>query len=101
MANATSADKSHSTTPDKLKYYHHPFTDTFYGAYGPDRVRVTRGDQWGEFNRDGHWLEGEIRFADPTFCHWVTGEHRYNARLLAAKQKVWPLTRLGRTNKVA
>jgi hypothetical protein len=78
------------------KYYRHPSpnSNTYYGAYGPDRLRVKRGDRWGEFDRDGNWLEGEIKFADPTFCRWVTGEYIYNARLQAAKSEIFAPTRL-------
>jgi hypothetical protein len=87
-----------SLDPNKLKYYRHasPNSATYYGAYGPNRVRVKSGDRWGEFDRDGNWLAGAIRFADPTFCRWVTGEHIYNARLIAAKSELFSLTSLGR-----
>jgi hypothetical protein len=86
-----------STDPDKLKYYRHPSPNSaaYYAAYGPNRVRVKSGDRWGEFDRDGNWLDGTIRFADPTFCRWVSGEHIYNARLIAAKSKLFSLTSLG------
>jgi hypothetical protein len=35
-------------------------------------VKVERGGAWGRFTQNGDWLEGEIRYADPTFCRWVT-----------------------------
>jgi hypothetical protein len=79
-----------------LKFYRHPSSGARYAAYGANHVRVERGEQWGEFNRDGVWLEGQIRFADPTFCRWVSGEHIYNATLANAPSSVWPQTRLGR-----
>jgi hypothetical protein len=101
MQEARHAEKLPGGTASELQYYCHPFTDTYYAAYSRDRVRVRRGDEWGEFNRDGHWLEGTIRFADPTFCRWVTGEYRYNQSLMGAKEKVWPLTRMGRARNIA
>ncbi len=100
MAKAKRAKKASGTKADKLKFYHHPYSDTYYGAYGPDRVRVKRGAEWGEFNREGHWIEGPIRYADPCFCHWVTGEFIFNGRLLTTKNKVWPLTRLARSKNL-
>lgn len=86
-----------SLDPGKLKYYRHPSHNsiTYYAAYGPNRLRVKSGDRWGEFDRDGNWLEGTLRFADPTFCRWVSGEHIYNARLIAAKSELFSLTSLG------
>ena len=52
--------------------------------YTPDdggTVRVTMGNRWGRFNKDGSWLEGAIFEADPELCLWVsaprpTGHHR-------------------------
>ena len=87
------------TDPDTLKYYRHPYqSSTYYGAYGPNRLRVKRGAQWGEFDRNGSWLAGELRYADPTFCRWVSGEHIYNARLIETKAELFSLTRLGASN---
>ena len=96
MKEKTSAS-AEAGDPSSLKYYRHPSlnSNTYYAAYGPNRLRVTRGDQWGEFDRNGNWLAGEIRFADPTFCRWVSGEHIYNARLIAAKSELFALTSLG------
>jgi hypothetical protein len=57
---------------------------------------VKRGDEWGEFDRNGQWLGvGELRCADPTFCRWVTGEYLYNERLLASGTELFLTTRLG------
>ena len=87
------------TDPEKLKYYRHPYQSSYhYGAYGPNRLRVKRGTQWGEFDRNGNWLAGELRIADPLFCRWVSGEHIYNARLIETKAELFALTRLGADN---
>jgi hypothetical protein len=96
-AKAKAAKAAASTGPAaaaKLKFYRHPSSGAYYAAYDRHRVHVKRGNLWGEFDRNGNHLEGDIRYADPTFCRWVTGEHIYNERLLAAKTDVWPLTRL-------
>ena len=53
-------------------------------VYTPDddgTVRVTMGNRWGRFRKDGSWLEGAIFEADPELCLWVsaprpTGHHR-------------------------
>jgi hypothetical protein len=52
--------------------------------YTPDdggTVRVTMGNRWGRFRKDGSWVEGPIFEADPELCLWVsaprpTGHHR-------------------------
>jgi hypothetical protein len=103
MNKENSTASSETGDASRLKYYRHPSTNsnTYYGAYGENRLRVKRGDQWGEFDRNGGWLEGEIRSADPTFCRWVTSEFIYNARLRDAKSETFAPTRLGqqRTDK--
>jgi len=83
-----------ATGPDSLKFYRHPSSGAYYGAYSGNHVHVKRGNLWGEFDRNGNYIEGGIRYADPCFCRWVTGEHIYNQRITAAKTDVWPLTRL-------
>lgn len=97
QTNNQSPAYSETVDPEQLKYYRHPShnSNTYYGAYGPNRLRMKRGNQWGEFDRDGNWLAGELRFADPTFCRWVTGEHIYNAQLKATKCETFLPTRLG------
>jgi hypothetical protein len=52
--------------------------------YTPDdegTVRVTMGQRWGRFRRDGSYLEGSLFEADPELCVWVSaprpsGHHR-------------------------
>jgi hypothetical protein len=84
------------TEPGRLKYYRHPYqSTTYYAAYGPNHVRITRGEQWGEFDRNAYHLGGPLRSADPSFCRWVSGEHIDNARLREANSKIHCLTRLG------
>ena len=39
-----------------------------------DYVRVEDGERTGLFQKDGRWIEGELREADPQFCGWVAGD---------------------------
>jgi hypothetical protein len=96
MNEEASTESTGDSDVTHLKYYRHPShnSTTYYAAHGPNRLRVKRGDQWGEFDRNGNWLAGQIRFADPTFCRWVSGEHIYNARLVAAKSELFAVTSL-------
>jgi hypothetical protein len=95
MKEAAPTPSADAGDPGNLKFYRHPYQSSFYyAAYGPNRVRVKRGEQWGEFDRNGNWLDGTLRCADPTFCRWVTGEHIYNAQLIAAKSELFAPTRL-------
>jgi hypothetical protein len=50
----------------------------------------------GEFDRDGNYLAGTVRSADPCFCRWVSGEHLYNERIKAANSPWHILTRSAR-----
>ncbi len=51
----------------------HPFTKALYEQDGDGTVLVTLGDRQGRFRRDGSWIEGELREADPQLCNWVAG----------------------------
>jgi hypothetical protein len=45
-------------------------------------VLVTQVDGvWGRFRRDGSWLEGKLKEADPHFCGWVGGPVVANHRI--------------------
>jgi hypothetical protein len=37
---------------------------------GPVQVTDTQGRQ-GRFDRDGRWLSGQLRVADPELCRWI------------------------------
>lgn len=98
MSQAPEANASPDSADQvQLKYYRHPYqSTTFYGAYDGTRLRVTRGDLWGEFDRNGSYLAGPLRYADPCFCRWVTGEHLYNERIKALNPQWHIPTRLVR-----
>jgi hypothetical protein len=62
----------------------HPFTRALYESDGEGGVRVTRDGVEGRFTRDGRWLDGELREADPELCLWLsanrpTRHHRLSA----------------------
>ncbi len=52
----------------------HPFTNQLYTSLGDGTVRVEDGARWGRFQRDGQWIEGDLREADPQFCGWIAGD---------------------------
>jgi len=52
----------------------HPFTKALYIAIGDGKIRIEHDGKTGVFNRDGSWIEGEIRESDPQFCGWVAGD---------------------------
>lgn len=72
---------------ENLRFYRHPYAPLRFAAYDGQRVRVESETAWGEFTRDGVWLEGPLRHADPIFCRWVTGEHIFNQRIATAKER--------------
>ena len=49
----------------------HPLTLHSYTAESRDRIRLESRNGWGVFTANGEWIEGPIRWADPTFCRWV------------------------------
>ena len=52
----------------------HPFTRALYELQSDGTVRVVDGDKEGLFKRDGRWISGELREADPQFCGWIAGD---------------------------
>jgi len=60
----------------------HPFGRALYEQDGQGTVLVTQQDgSWGRFRRDGSWVEGELKEADPHFCGWVGGPIVANHRI--------------------
>lgn len=62
----------------KLGPIKHPFGDVLYQLTKDGHVHVKDGDREGLFTREGVWLEGEIREADPQMCVWVSNVHEPN-----------------------
>lgn len=42
---------------------------------GPVQVTDRRGSR-GRFDRDGRWVSGDLRTADPELCRWITSGGR-------------------------
>jgi hypothetical protein len=92
MADALSAEPAppgadERPVRDNLRFHRHPYAPLRFAAYDDKRVRVEGDDAWGEFTRDGVWLEGPLRHADPIFCRWVCSERIYNERIAKAKDR--------------
>lgn len=70
-----------------LHFHRHPYAPLRFAAYDRDRVRVESDTEWGDFTRDGVWLDGPLRHADPIFCRWVTGEQICKEAIAKAKDR--------------
>jgi hypothetical protein len=65
----------------------HPFTHALYERDGEGNILVTETDgRWGRFRKNGQWIEGEVREADPHLCGWVGGPVIGNHRLVDQQQ---------------
>jgi len=66
----------------------HPFTGALHERDGEGNVLVTTDDgSWGRFTKQGKWLEGELREADPHLCGWVAGPIIANHRMVETAPK--------------
>ena len=90
-----SSSEARKRNTGRLKFYRHPSSGAFYGAYDSTRVHVKRGNLWGEFDRSGTYIEGTLQSVDPCMCRWVAGEYLYNASIAKNKNSPWPMTRMG------
>ena len=52
----------------------HPFGGALYELQEDGTVLITDGDKQGLFKRDGRWISGELREADPQMCVWITNQ---------------------------
>ena len=52
----------------------HPFTAAIYELQPDGTVLNTDGDSQGLFKRDGRWISGELREADPQMCVWISNQ---------------------------
>ena len=69
----------------------HPFTRALYEPDGSGGVRVTKDGVVGHFARDGHWIAGELREADPELCIWLSANRpARHHRLSAVGRLPWP-----------
>ncbi len=49
----------------------HPFDGSRYELMDDGTIKITDGERQGLFQRDGQWISGEIRQADPQLCVWI------------------------------
>jgi hypothetical protein len=50
----------------------HPLSGDVYDLDDNGLVRVERDGRTGWFTRDGDWVSGDLRVADPELCRWMT-----------------------------
>jgi hypothetical protein len=50
----------------------HPLSGARYELEPDGTVTVSHGDRTGTFDGYGRWLAGELRWADPLLCVWLT-----------------------------
>jgi hypothetical protein len=57
----------------------HPLSGAVYDLTEDGTIRVvTRDGRTGLFDRNGVWLSGEARHADPHLCVWIGGKELPN-----------------------
>ena len=49
----------------------HPLSGSVYDIGDDGLVLVEKDGRTGRFDRDGNWIDGEIRTADPELCRWI------------------------------
>jgi hypothetical protein len=70
-----------------MRQLRHPLTGNTYEVGDDGQVLVTDGaGRRGTFNRDGAWVRGELRTADPELCQWIDSGDTLNERLLANRR---------------
>ena len=57
---------------EKRTLHRHPYSGETYMADDENRVEVTRDGISGLFTRDGEWITGKLKSADPIYCRWAT-----------------------------
>jgi hypothetical protein len=63
----------------------HPFEPDFlYQVDENGDIRVTNGNAWGVFTKEGIHLSGDIRHADPQLCVWVSNNPSADGQLRSA-----------------
>ncbi|MDA3038749.1 MAG: hypothetical protein O3C27_04310 [Actinomycetota bacterium] len=49
----------------------HPLSGAVYDVTEDGTISVTTADTWGRFDREGVWIEGDLRSCDPQMCNWL------------------------------
>lgn len=50
----------------------HPLSGSVYDLGDDGLVVVESNGRTGRFDRDGTWISGELRTADPELCRWIS-----------------------------
>ena len=64
----------------------HALSGAIYEEGGDDTVLVSKGDVSGVFGRNGDWISGELRSADPEMCRWLTSGANPSPRLKSSRR---------------
>ena len=62
-------------------FHRHPYSGELYAAHDVNRVEVIREGKSGFFTRNGQWIEGELKSADPIYCRWVSSANIVKPRV--------------------
>lgn len=49
----------------------HPLSGAVYDITSDSTIRVTTTEASGVFDRNGVWIEGDLRHCDPQMCNWL------------------------------
>lgn len=59
----------------------HPLSGAVYDVATEGAISVTHEGSWGLFDRNGVWVEGDLRTCDPQMCNWLaSGVHELAGR---------------------
>ena len=73
--------------------FNHPLTQAQYSDDNGE-IRVERNGLVGWFSRDGQWIRGVLREADPLMCLWIGG-HDFSKSLPMQNTRLHVDTRVG------
>ncbi len=69
-----------------MRQLRHPLSGAIYEVDEEGNVMVTRAGMVGVFTRNGEWLRGDLRHADPELCRWVSSGNHPSPRLRASRR---------------
>lgn len=73
----------------------HPLSGAVYDIGDDGLVVVEKDGQSGRFDREGTWVSGAVRTADPELCRWISDPRamsRHRQVIQAQEQPTAPLT---------
>jgi len=68
----------------------HALSGAVYDIESAGRVIVDKDGVIGHFDREGNWLSGELRVADPELCRWISDPRLPNRHRQALAQSAAP-----------